>query len=67
MVKGMVDAHNGSISVESEEGKGTTFIIKLPKDARSNIERRVPLEAALPNQVEQVPQIPKTEPNVNRH
>lgn len=31
VVKGMVDAHQGSISVESEEGKGTTFIVTLPK------------------------------------
>lgn len=31
VVKGMVDAHKGTIEVESEEGKGTTFIINLPK------------------------------------
>lgn len=34
VVKGMVDAHKGSIHVESEESKGTTFIINLPKDPR---------------------------------
>lgn len=34
VVKGMVDAHKGSIEVESEEGRGTTFIITLPKDPR---------------------------------
>ncbi len=27
---GIIDRHNGSIDVESEVGKGTTFIIKLP-------------------------------------
>lgn len=27
---GIIEQHNGSISVESEEGKGTTFYIKLP-------------------------------------
>jgi signal transduction histidine kinase len=31
MVKDMVDAHEGSIFVESEENVGTTFVIKLPK------------------------------------
>ncbi|UCD98083.1 MAG: cache domain-containing protein [Chloroflexota bacterium] len=28
---GVVKAHNGSISVESELGKGTTFIVRLPE------------------------------------
>jgi signal transduction histidine kinase len=31
VVKGMVDAHNGTIQVESSQSEGTTFIIKLPK------------------------------------
>lgn len=31
VVKGMVDAHNGTIQVESSQSTGTTFIIKLPK------------------------------------
>jgi PAS domain S-box-containing protein len=30
IVKGVVDAHHGSISVESEFGKGTTFTVLLP-------------------------------------
>jgi two-component system phosphate regulon sensor histidine kinase PhoR len=29
-VKRIVDDHNGQVSVESEKGKGSTFIIKLP-------------------------------------
>ena len=30
VVKGIVEEHQGSIRVESEEGKGTTFTINLP-------------------------------------
>jgi len=29
-VKGIVDAHRGTIHIESEAGKGTMFIISLP-------------------------------------
>jgi two-component system phosphate regulon sensor histidine kinase PhoR len=32
IVKSMVDAHLGEISVESEEGKGTTFTLLFPKE-----------------------------------
>ncbi len=66
MVKGMVDAHQGSIFVESDEVKGTTFRIRLPKDIRSNIEHRIPHEAEKPDHVEQVPQISKSE-NLHHH
>lgn len=31
MVEGMIESHKGSIKVESEKDKGTTFTIKLPK------------------------------------
>jgi two-component system phosphate regulon sensor histidine kinase PhoR len=33
IVKGIVDAHSGSIRVESEAGKGTTFVVLLPSEA----------------------------------
>ncbi len=31
VVKGIIEEHQGSIAVESEKGKGTTFTIRLPK------------------------------------
>lgn len=34
IVEAMVDAHKGSIRVESEEIEGTSFIISLPRDTR---------------------------------
>lgn len=53
-VKGMVEAHEGTIAVESEEKIGTTFIIKLPKFAKLNsAEKKVS-----PVEVPQVPQVP---------
>ncbi len=60
MIKGMVDAHKGSIIVESDNTKGTTFKIKLPKDERSSIEDQVPHRVEQPHHIEQVPQVPKT-------
>lgn len=35
IVKGLVEAHGGSISVDSEEGKGTCFVVRLPKTAQA--------------------------------
>lgn len=35
VVKGMVDAHKGTIDVFSEKGKGTTFTFTIPKDPRA--------------------------------
>ncbi len=37
IVKSIVDAHLGSISVESEEGGGTTFTVLLPKESNPSI------------------------------
>jgi signal transduction histidine kinase len=31
VVKGIIEEHQGTITVDSEEGKGTTFTILLPK------------------------------------
>jgi signal transduction histidine kinase len=31
----VVDKHGGSIDFESEEGKGTTFVIRLPHDGKA--------------------------------
>lgn len=61
MVKGMVDAHQGSIIVESEKSKGTTFIVKLPKDARPGIETQTLNQVEQPKKVEQALQVPKSE------
>jgi hypothetical protein len=59
--------YQGSIIVESEKNKGTTFIVKLPKDARPSIEPQVLNQVKQPNQVEQAPQIPKSETHRERH
>lgn len=37
----VVDKHNGSIRFETEEGKGTTFIIRLPRDCKSSATKEV--------------------------
>jgi len=37
IVKSIVDAHLGSISVESEEGGGTTFTVSLPKESNPSV------------------------------
>ena len=34
LVKGSVEAHGGSVSVQSSQRKGTTFTVALPRDAR---------------------------------
>ncbi len=38
IVKAIVDASSGSISFESEENKGTTFVIRLPKEGMKSRE-----------------------------
>jgi two-component system, NtrC family, sensor histidine kinase GlrK len=34
IVKGLVEAHGGQVSVESQEGEGSTFVLRLPRDGR---------------------------------
>jgi signal transduction histidine kinase len=38
LVKQIIDVHNGTISVESEHGVGSTFTVKLPIKAQDNDE-----------------------------
>jgi two-component system sensor histidine kinase DctS len=40
MVKHVVDRHGGSVKVESEMGKGTTFTIAWPRHANPRREQR---------------------------
>ena len=40
LTKHIVDRHHGYITVESEVGKGTTFMLHIPKEYRSRQTRR---------------------------
>ncbi len=35
IVKGIIEAHGGTVQLESSQEKGTTFTIRLPRDART--------------------------------
>lgn len=41
LVRGVVDAHRGTIRVVSEAGKGTTFVLDLPKKDGLQVKQRV--------------------------
>ena len=47
LVKGIAEAHNGSVGVESSADKGTTFSVTLPADARGARGCEARKEAAL--------------------
>lgn len=40
IVKSLVESHGGEVSVESEQGHGTTFIVELPKTAPKETKNR---------------------------
>ncbi len=37
IVKGRVEAHGGRIRIESEEGRGSHFLVRLPRDLASPV------------------------------
>ena len=39
LVKGIIEAHGGTVRVESSEEKGTTFSLRLPRDSRPSSPR----------------------------
>jgi len=51
MAKGIVEAAGGTISVESEVGKGTTFTIRLPKAQAASLGNDVAILSVFPDYV----------------
>ena len=43
LVRGTAEAHGGAVSVRSRSGEGTTFVVDLPRDARTRREDGRPL------------------------
>ncbi len=59
LVKGVVDAHKGTVRVESAEGKGTSFIIALPNNP---VEKSAKDQAVVSNAITNRDSIPSQEP-----
>jgi signal transduction histidine kinase len=53
LVKHIVEAHGGDISVESESGKGSTFTIRMPLRPRATVKERH--QSAWRRRLEQAP------------
>ncbi|WP_129633506.1 GAF domain-containing protein [Candidatus Oscillochloris fontis] len=54
MVYGIVQRHQGTIQIESEVGKGTTFLIRLPMRRLSVQQRPVVVPSLLPSKVQPI-------------
>jgi two-component system OmpR family sensor kinase len=46
IVKSLVEAHDGQVSVESQEGKGSTFTVTLPRGAATPANEETRMEQA---------------------
>ena len=44
IVKGLVEAHGGSVHVESAAGRGSRFVVRLPRDGAPSVVDAPPVE-----------------------